>query len=71
LFYVLILKLFHNCRRGYPWGGNPREAVSARIKLLALVDCFASFGWQLHASIDMSTGRESGDTDTWFFRRIN
>ncbi|CAF0781579.1 unnamed protein product [Rotaria sp. Silwood1] len=54
---------------GYPWEADGDEAVTSRIKLLALLDCFTSFGWQLHASIDMSIGHEGRDTDTWFFRR--
>ncbi len=45
--------------------------MTSRMKLLALLDCFTVFGWQLHASIDMSTGHEGRDTDTWFFRRTN
>ncbi|CAF0781562.1 unnamed protein product [Rotaria sp. Silwood1] len=57
--------------RGYPWVGNGDEAVTSRIKLLALLDCFTSFGWQLYASIDMSIGYEGCDIDTWFFRRTN
>ncbi|CAF1074027.1 unnamed protein product [Rotaria sordida] len=57
--------------RGYPWTADGDEAVTSRIKLLALLDCFTSFGWELHASIDMSIGQEGHDTDTWFFRRSN
>ncbi|CAF3029619.1 unnamed protein product [Rotaria sp. Silwood2] len=57
--------------RGYPWVGNGDEAVTSRMKLLALLDCFTSFGWQLHGSIDMSIGYQGCDTDTWFFRRSN
>jgi hypothetical protein len=71
LFYLRISKLFYNFSRGYPWAGNGEEAVTSRIKLLALLDCFSSFGWQLHASIDMSMRHEGCDTDSWFFRRIN
>ncbi|CAF1260632.1 unnamed protein product [Rotaria sp. Silwood1] len=56
---------------GYPWEADGDEAVTSRIKLLALLDCFTSFGWQLYASIDMSIGFEGRDTDTWFFRRTN
>jgi len=59
------------CRRGYPWKGNGDESVTSRIKILGLLDCFTAFGWQLHASIDMSIGHEGCDTDTWFFRRSN
>ncbi len=58
-------------RHGYPWVGSGDEAVTSRIKLLDLLDCFTSFGWQLHASIDMSIGHEGRDTDTWFLRRRN
>ncbi|CAF0781545.1 unnamed protein product [Rotaria sp. Silwood1] len=50
--------------RGYPWVNNGDEAGTCRMKLLALLDCFTSFGWQLHASIDMSIGYEGHDTDT-------
>ncbi|CAF2862192.1 unnamed protein product [Rotaria sp. Silwood2] len=56
---------------GFPWEADGDEAVTSRLMLLALLDCFTSFGWQLHASIDMSIGREGRDTDTWFFRRCN
>ena len=72
--YVIFFLFFNlnnmsTCRRGYPWLGQGDEAVTSRMKLLALLDCFTSFGWQLHASIDMSIGYEGCDTDTWFFRR--
>ncbi|CAF0936190.1 unnamed protein product [Adineta steineri] len=55
---------------GYPWAGNGEEAVTSRIKLLNLLDCFTSYGWQLHASVDMSIGHDGSETDTWFFRRV-
>ncbi|CAF0797145.1 unnamed protein product [Adineta steineri] len=56
--------------RGHPWLGSGEEAVTSRIKLLSLLDCFASYGWQLHATVDMSLGHDGSETDTWFFRRI-
>lgn len=45
------------------------EAITSRFILLSLLDCFSSFGWKLHASIDISQGHEGRDTDSWFFRR--
>jgi hypothetical protein len=65
------LETFFTYRRGYPWAGRSEEAVTSRVKLLDLLDCFTAYGWQLHASVDMSLGQDGYDTDTWFFRRSN
>ncbi|CAF1143061.1 unnamed protein product [Rotaria sordida] len=54
--------------RGNPWWGSGDEAITTRVTLLALLDCFNSFGWELYASIDIS-GESGSDTDSWFFRQ--
>ncbi len=56
-------------RRGAPWMGHGEEAITSRLILLSLLDCFSAFGWKLHASIDISQGHEGRDTDSWFLRR--
>jgi len=45
--------------------------VTTRIMLLQLLDVLAAYGWELHATVDMSVGASEGmDTDTWFLRKI-
>ncbi|CAF1102797.1 unnamed protein product [Rotaria sordida] len=55
--------------RGYPWTADGYETVTSRMIILDLLDCFTSLGWQLHASINMSTSHKGCHTDTWFFHR--
>ncbi|CAF1102777.1 unnamed protein product [Rotaria sordida] len=75
--YVTLLFLFSDphkfvtCRCGYPWTADGYETVTSRMIILDLLDCFTSLGWQLHASINMSTSYDGCHTDTWFFRRSN
>ncbi|EJD43709.1 hypothetical protein AURDEDRAFT_114518 [Auricularia subglabra TFB-10046 SS5] len=55
---------------GYPWYSEGSETVSVRIVVLNLLDALRAAGWELHASIDMSSSTALGDTDTWFFRKV-
>ncbi|CAF0781516.1 unnamed protein product [Rotaria sp. Silwood1] len=55
--------------RNHPWTAIGYEMIAIRMKLLDLLDCFASFGWALHASINLSTDHDGCHIDTWFFRQ--
>lgn len=52
--------------KGKPW--FPVEAVQARILILGLMETLQSFGWEVVASIDIST-REI-DYDTWIVANV-
>ncbi|CAF2447633.1 unnamed protein product [Rotaria sp. Silwood2] len=54
-----------------PWTAIDYKMVTSRMELLELLDCFESLGWELYASINLSTGHEGSHTDTWFCRRSN
>jgi len=63
---------------GYPWHSNGADTVVTRVLLMNILNALNSFGWEIHATIDMSQGHESstqhssggGDTDSWFFRKL-
>lgn len=59
---------------GYPWYADGSETVTSRVLLLNMLDALATYGWELHASIDMSLGPGSEssagrDTESWFFKK--
>ena len=64
-------KVFCLCalRRGNPWMAYGEETITTQLMMLSLLDCFSTFGWKLHASIDISQGHEGRDTDSWFLYR--
>ncbi|KZV92012.1 hypothetical protein EXIGLDRAFT_718798 [Exidia glandulosa HHB12029] len=62
---------------GYPWYANGSDTVTTRVLLLNILDALAAYGWELHATVDMSTGsggsesRSAGqDTDSWFLKKF-
>jgi len=62
---------------GYPWHANGGDTVITRVVLLNILNSLNSLGWEIHATIDMSQGPASSqsnsggsDTDSWFFRKL-
>ena len=60
---------------GYPWYANGADTITTRLTLLHILDALAAYGWELHATVDMSQGGGSeqtrgSDTDSWFLRKL-
>ncbi|CAF1381966.1 unnamed protein product [Rotaria sordida] len=53
--------------RGNPWSGN--ETNFTRIRVLALLDCFTSFNYQLYTGVYLNTIPDTIEADTWIFYR--
>ncbi len=67
--FSIISNFFLFFRRSSPWMVHGEEAVTSRLIVLSLLDCFSGFGWKLHASIDISQEHGGRDSDSWFLRR--
>jgi hypothetical protein len=67
--FLLIQTDLFTCRRGNPWNDKSDDVIATRVQLLTLLDCFTSFGWELHASIGINIAMGGAEIDTWYFRR--
>ncbi|KAF8586359.1 hypothetical protein K439DRAFT_1631775 [Ramaria rubella] len=56
---------------GRPWYARSDIAVKTRVLLLDILDAMVAYGYDVYASVDLSTGKgERGrDTDSWFLKR--
>lgn len=55
---------------GNPWWADGGETVATRIFLMHLVANLESIGWVVYASVDISTGHEGRDLDSWILRKV-
>lgn len=46
---------------GYPWYADGSDTVTTRVLLLNILDALAAYGWEIHATVDMSLG-QGGDS---------
>ncbi|KAF9950103.1 hypothetical protein BGZ65_006859 [Modicella reniformis] len=55
---------------GSPFFTTGAEAVYIRLLLAKILACFREQGFKLYTSVDISTGHDGMDVESWVFRRV-
>jgi len=55
---------------GNPWWPNGSDAVRSRMLLNQILANFRALGFKLYSSVDVSTGQEGRDLESWVFRKV-
>lgn len=55
---------------GNPWYPGGSQTVYSRMLLCQILANVRAKGYKLYASVDISTGREGMDLESWIFRRV-